>query len=888
MFQSFRGKTFSQVFSKLRSSVRRRNARRRFGAESLEARTMLAAGGLDPTFGSGGFVTTPVGSDGSATKVLVEPDGKIVAAGSATVGGRNEFTLIRYNADGSLDTTFGTAGVVTTAIGVGSSQIYGLALQSDGDIVAVGNSFDRSRLNFTLARYNDDGTLDAGFGQGGIVTAPVGISEAEAFAVAIQPDGRIVVGGNASQQFTLARYLANGSLDPSFGTGGVDTLTTVPGNAAFGGASGVAIEPDGKIVAVGGGVDFSMVRVNGDGSLDQSFGTNGFVKFAVGGSWYSQSVAIQPDGKILVGGTDTTQIVWRSPPPPPPGAVSLPIETQDPAYDWFGLQRFNADGSLDSSFGNGGVVITKVGGGGDSLSGLSLEPDGRIVAGGRAELDPDGSDAQSVFAAAIFNSDGTLDTGFADGGVFVSPSGATQGGGLTSTIDSQGRILIAGAAGSDGQHLDFAVARVTTDSTSRTIFATEGVNSGSQVVASFTDPSNPPVTDYSAEINWGDGTSSTGTVSFDAGSGVYSVSGSHAYTEDGSDLIVVTVHRTGAPDVTLDAIAAVVEPPLVQIFPPVVAPLGHEGTALTVTVGYFTHGNNTETGTPPPGSEGAFVGELSAMIDWGDGTTSAGRVDGNGSNYVVTGTHTYQDEGHYSVKATVLDISGDDTLTLGTTVSIREALLPDGAEATANQRLISEVYGDLLHRNVDTSGLAYWSAQLDGGATRIQLVAGIENSDEYRHDEINGLFEKYLHRQADAGSLSDFESLLAHGATDETIAAMVVGSDEYFTARGGGTTDGFLDTLFEDALNRPIDSAAKTAFEQFLAHGMTREQAAAVVFGSAEYRHDLVAQVYLDTLDRPIDANAQTYWAAKLADGWTDEQVVAGLAASDEYFAKIL
>jgi uncharacterized delta-60 repeat protein len=187
----FGGKISSWASS--RASGRRRNGRHRFRAESLEVRTLLAAGGLDPTFGNGGWVPTPVGSNASATSILVEPDGKIVVAGS--VVGSNEFALTRYDSDGSLDSGFGGIGIVTTAIGTGASQIHGIALEPNGDIVAVGQSADGSRTNLTLARYKDDGTLDSGFGQGGIVTAPVGTSDAEAFAVAIQSDGRIRRGG---------------------------------------------------------------------------------------------------------------------------------------------------------------------------------------------------------------------------------------------------------------------------------------------------------------------------------------------------------------------------------------------------------------------------------------------------------------------------------------------------------------------------------------------------------------------------------------------------------------------------------------------------------------------------------------------------------------------
>lgn len=674
--------------------------------------------------------------------------------------------------------------------------------------------------------------------------------------------------GQADQKFTLARYLSDGTLDPSFGAGGVDTLS-FPHNLGGGPATGVAIEPDGKIVAVGD-AGFSIVRVNADGSFDQDFGTYGFVQPSpyFGGS---QSVIIQPDGKILVGGA----VVTGSVPVPElglPGGAILPLEASQVVFS-FELQRFNSDGSVDRSFGDGGSATTQVEGAGNFLNALALEPDGRIVAGGGAQ---NGFDPEGGFAAVIYNPNGTLDTGFANGGIFVAPFPPPHGGGFSSAIDSKGNILIAGGAGGDSQHLDFAVARVTIDSArgaGQTITATESVSTG-QVVATFTDLAGLPLTDYSANINWGDGTTSAGTVSLNTGSGVYSVSGSHTYAEDGSDPITVTVHRTAASDLTFAGTATVVEPPLVtgNVSTAHIL-LEQEGVLQNVSVGTFTHGANTE-----PASD------FTVTIDWGDGTSSAGTITATGTDYLVSGSHIYTREGLYDISATVADISGGASVSLGTQIAIGEVLVP-GTDTPA-QGFVAHAYADLLHRDPDAAGLAYWSAQLDGGATRARIVAAIESSDEYRHGEIDALFEKYLHRHAEVGPLADFGSLLTHGVSDEQIAAMIVGSDEYFTARGGGTNDGFLSALFEDALDRAIDPATKVTFEQLLAHDMTREQIAAVVFGTVESRDDLVAQTYLDLLDRPVDAGAQAYWAAKLADGETDQQVLAGLIASDEYFAK--
>lgn len=448
-----------------RKPVRRRAVR----LEGLECRTLMDSGGLDPTFGTGGVVTTPVGTDAFVSSVAVEPDGKIVAAGVAKIGGQNEFALVRYNADGSLDASFGDDGIVTTAIGESSSQAYGVAVEPDGNIVAVGQSLEDSRLNMTLVRYKDDGSLDGSFGQGGIVTTPVGSSEATASSVAIQSDGRIVVAGSASDGFALVRYQSDGSLDSSFGAGGVDHFPTVPGFPGFTNASGVAIESNGKIVAVGGsGSEISVVRVNANGSVDDGFGEQGVVSQRVGypgGAEIGSAVVVQPDGKIVIGGSVVTKLAAQPKPPAPPGSAQYDHEVQDPAYVFFGLERFNADGSLDTTFGDGGVVATKVAGGGDALDNLALLPDGRIVAAGGAEIDPDGANPQGVFAAAIYNPNGALDSNFADGGIFVSATGATQGCGLAATLDSAGDVLIGGAAGSDGQRQSFALARVTIDST---------------------------------------------------------------------------------------------------------------------------------------------------------------------------------------------------------------------------------------------------------------------------------------------------------------------------------------------------------------------------------------------------------------------------------------
>ncbi|HYV92927.1 MAG TPA: T9SS type A sorting domain-containing protein [Chitinophagales bacterium] len=267
-------------------------------------------GTLDNTFSTDGKVTTAIGLDyDKAFSVAMQTDGEIVAAGYTNNGTDDDFALIRYNTDGTLDNSFGTAGIVTTAIGSGDDDLYSVAIQPDGKIVAAGYSFNGIDNDFALVRYNTNGTLDNGFGTGGKVTTAVGSGDDRAYPVAIQSDGKILVAGfshnGTDGDFALVRYNADGTLDTSFGTGGQVTTAISSGNDL---AYSVAIQPDGKIIAMGAtginfDLDFALVRYDTDGTLDSTFSADGVVTTAIGSeddqAW---SAAIQPDGKIVAAG----------------------------------------------------------------------------------------------------------------------------------------------------------------------------------------------------------------------------------------------------------------------------------------------------------------------------------------------------------------------------------------------------------------------------------------------------------------------------------------------------------------------------------------------------------------------------------------------------------
>jgi uncharacterized delta-60 repeat protein len=277
------------------------------------------AGDLDPAFGNGGIqITDFFGSYDSATSLALQGDGKIVVAGTAFHGsGFNsaDFALARYNPDGTLDPTFGAGGKQTTDFFGNRDQANGVAIEPDGKIVAVGLALHGdtdSTADFALARYNPDGTLDLSFGSGGKQTTDFFGNADFAAGVVIQPDGRIVAAGyaqhqNAVSSFALARYTLDGSLDQSFGSGG--KLTTDFGNGATGEA--VAIQPDGKLVVAGSAYPpglssdpiFALARYNPNGSLDQTFGTGGKQMTGFfGHTAVAASVAIEPDGMIVAAG----------------------------------------------------------------------------------------------------------------------------------------------------------------------------------------------------------------------------------------------------------------------------------------------------------------------------------------------------------------------------------------------------------------------------------------------------------------------------------------------------------------------------------------------------------------------------------------------------------
>ena len=421
-----------------------------------------AVGSLDTSFGSAGKVTTDMGANSDespAYSVVLQSDGKIVFGGHSGGNGSWNFAVVRYNVDGTLDTSFDSDGKVTTDIGVSTEDlIYSLDLQSDGKIVVAGYSYSGGQSDFALVRYNTNGSLDTTFDIDGKIVTDIGAAIADnARSVAVQSDGKIVVAGfsniGATSDFVLVRYNVNGSLDTSFDSDG--KVTTDIGTNSGDTALTVVLQSDGKIVAagysdVGGSGDFALVRYNVDGSLDTSFDSDGKVTTDIGiGSSDSAgySVVLQSDGKIVFAGSSVVG-----------GSSDIVVV------------RYNANGTLDTSFDSDGKVTTDIGtNSGDTALTVVLQSDGKIVAAGYSDVGGSGD-----FALVRYNVDGSLDATFDNDGKVVSDIGTLSDDAANSVVlQSDGKIVVAGYSDAGGSY-DMIVGRFNANGSLDTSFDTDG------------------------------------------------------------------------------------------------------------------------------------------------------------------------------------------------------------------------------------------------------------------------------------------------------------------------------------------------------------------------------------------------------------------------------
>jgi uncharacterized delta-60 repeat protein len=443
------------------SVAARRHVRRRPDLEALEGRALLTAGTLDTTFGGTGTVIRPSGVDNA---VLVQPtDGKIVTAGySENSSGFNQFTLARYNPDGTSDTGFGSGGQVVTTIANNGSSIHGAAIQPDGKIVAVGEAFVKTskgpyatvKDEFAVARYTTSGALDTTFGgtknKNGTVSnagetflsfgSGKDVASAAAFET-VNGSTKIIVAGwtnsvTGHPEIALARYNPDGSLDTTFGGTGT-VVTSIPNTSLYPATNAVAVQPDGKIVVAGltngpGPYPAFLARYNVNGSLDTTFGTNGLAVSQFTPQDGFSGVAIQSNGQIVAAGS---------------GSVDSNFIGE--------VARYNPNGSLDTTFGGGAGVVLAPSQGSQYFA-VVLQNNGQIIAAGT------GSNGTTLVTR--FNADGSLDTTYGSGGSTIVAIGQVAQYNAVAIQPSDGEAVAAGFASNSWPAENFLVARYTAGS----------------------------------------------------------------------------------------------------------------------------------------------------------------------------------------------------------------------------------------------------------------------------------------------------------------------------------------------------------------------------------------------------------------------------------------
>lgn len=413
---------------------------------SLTVTVRGAAGTPDTSFG-GGVITTPVGvSEDYANAVAVQADGKVLVAGSTATNQGTQFSIVRHLRDGGLDPAFGQGGKVVLPMGTrGNDGVAALAVQPDGRILLAGSSDQgASGMDFALLRLLPNGQVDPSFGTGGKLIVDFFGGTDRARAIALLPDGRIVVGGEAHSgaagglDFALLRLSPDGVLDTSFGQGG-RVVTAIRSGGSSELIRGLALPVVGgeqRILAVGGEGDFMAVRYRANGALDTSFGAGGKVAGLFNANIGSaRAVTLTPDGKaVLIG-----HIGHR-----------------------FAAARLDVNGQLDTSFGTAGRFEKSLVNNWNEATAVALQADGKLVLGGWAYA---GVGTSGDFAALRLTANGQIDTGFGDAGVLIrsaaSGTKSDQSDAMVLQVDDRVptvRAILAGEASSS--NYDFALMRL--------------------------------------------------------------------------------------------------------------------------------------------------------------------------------------------------------------------------------------------------------------------------------------------------------------------------------------------------------------------------------------------------------------------------------------------
>jgi uncharacterized delta-60 repeat protein len=374
--------------------------------------TIASPSDLDTSFNGIGYENFSIlGSTSSqANCVATQIDNKLIIGGQATINGTNTAIIARCNENGTLDTQFGTNGIVTfppsTITGMTSNSIVRIAIQTDNKIIAVGFT-QNSSINYLLLRYNSDGTLDTSFNTTGYFTSLFGASQSESYGLAIQPNGQILVVGTINNnQILVARHNSNGTLDTSFGSPNGYVLPPNTGIAngytGFFGTFVIQLQSNGKIIVAASSTvspnvtaQIIIIRLLPNGTIDSTFGTNGITTTNIGYASLPNDMLISPSDEIIIAGR------------------SVPVAN---GTNQFAVAKYTAQGFLDPSFGypNGYVTLQPTGWSNAQAWGVYTQPNGDIIATGAATIN-----GLNNFVTMQFNAHGSLNNSINQDGLFT-------------------------------------------------------------------------------------------------------------------------------------------------------------------------------------------------------------------------------------------------------------------------------------------------------------------------------------------------------------------------------------------------------------------------------------------------------------------------------------
>ncbi len=407
---------------------------------------LAQAGEPDTDFGVNGIAFTNVSQESFFYTTALQPDGKILAAGEIYINDypfRIKSLLTRFNADGSIDSSFGKNGIVTLEINKRYTGFYSLAVQNDGYIIAAGytgnHRYDDSPYVYSkilVARYKPNGRKDASFGDNGIALITMQHYDLTTNALSLQADGKIVLCGslrsyglsNSTYALVAARLLSNGQPDSSFNNKGLKIIS----NGYFSKAASLALTDNNQLIICGltlpeqnSNAQYLLVQLQPDGSLDPAFGKKGktVTELAEHFPFRVQAMARQQNGKIIVAGGSYNNL----------------------SYDDFTLIQFNANGTIDSAFGINGLCYTDFGYE-DVANALTLQADGKIIAAGISENPITSNVAKIVLAR--YKTNGSIDKSFGNKGKVITqfpddPYAAAN----AVALQSDGKIIAVGYAG---------------------------------------------------------------------------------------------------------------------------------------------------------------------------------------------------------------------------------------------------------------------------------------------------------------------------------------------------------------------------------------------------------------------------------------------------------